>query len=101
MNMTDIFTLMSQFRATHGWRFRYVKRVWWVWDGTQWSYLDALDRMQRALVGLARDEFPAKHKAPAQLEHAYMIRNMEMRLRLHLHAETLPGDPTPRDPESE
>lgn len=93
MNMSDTILLLDQFRTVHGWRYRYVKRTWWVWDGEHWSYLDALPRMQRALISLARDVFPAGHKAPGQLERDYMLRSMEMRLRHPLVGETLPGDP--------
>lgn len=93
MNMTDTFTLLDEFRAVHGWRYRYVKRTWFVFDGEKWTHLDALARMQQALVALARDVFPEKHKAPVQLGHAYMLRAMEMRLRLHLTSEELHRDP--------
>jgi hypothetical protein len=95
MNMTDILTMCAQFQAVHGWRYRYVNRTWWVWDGEQWSHLDALPRMQQALVGLARDMFPTGHKAADQLQHGYMLRNMELRLRQHCRADTLLSDPRP------
>lgn len=91
--MTDTFTLLKDFRAVHGWRYRYVKRTWFVFDGEKWTHLDALPQMQQALIGLARDIFPAKHKAPVQLGNAYMIRAMEMRLREHLSTEELHRDP--------
>lgn len=91
--MTESFVLLDQFRAVHGRRFRYVKRTWWVWNEGQWSHLDALTRMQQALIGIAREVFAPKHKVHGQLEHAYILRAMEMRLREHLVGETLPSDP--------
>jgi hypothetical protein len=91
--MTDILRLQDEFHAVHGWRYKYVARTWWVWDGRQWSHLDALQRMRQALIGIAGYLFPADHKAHRQLIQDYMIRNLEMRMRANSRADVLLGDP--------
>ena len=85
--------LLFEFRTVHGWRYRYLKKTWFTFTGENWSHLDALPQMQQAFIGLAGLLFPPMHKVHGQLGQAYMIRNLEMRLRPYLMSETLPRDP--------
>lgn len=93
MHLDDINRLLFQFRTTHGWRYRYIKKTWFAFTGEEWAHLDALPLMQQSLIGIADVIFPPKHKAQGQLGQAYMLRAMEIRLRPYLTSETLPRDP--------
>lgn len=101
MNMTEQFAIMDSFQAVHGWRYRYVNKSWWVWDGRQWSFLDARERLQRALAGIGLMVFPEDPKIQVQLQRDYIINTFSRMLVPRLRADTLLGDPTPREPESE
>jgi hypothetical protein len=96
MDISDRDRLLNDFRAVHGWRYRYVARAWWVFDGTWWLHQGSLERMGMALAGLAGELFPPAHKIHGQLNQDYMIRRLAREL---IHTQTddrLPAG-NPRD----
>lgn len=99
--MTEQFALMDAFQTIHGWRFRYVNKHWWVWNGFEWTHLDARQNLAAALAGIGMVVYPENLKIQGQLQRDYIIDAFSKKLVPRLRADTLPGDPVPRDPESE
>ena len=97
MDMDNMYTLLDEFQAMHGWRFRYVANKWWGWDvdTRSWRQFDARENLSRAFLSTAEMIWDEAHVGRRQVSRDYMVTGLCARLVPHLRSDSLEGDPRP------